>query len=271
MPAKFASMETYLKKPVSGRQFARLTLIVPLLLAMSFVVLRSCEPAVELAVKSISNRHGVTVYYEYDRKAFFPENWLQAPISAKGSQMLADEVTRLVPIIHRFLGVYPARVVKDNLESIYLLERLEIYGKDYGATNGRSSLYVRSEGKENGYGDLFLLGQLHHEFSSILKRNHPFPLSQWKQVNPAAFRYLDDEKAALDWDDPYVQDEKLLRAGFVTRYATSSLENDFNVVAKWLFTRDVELRKLATQYPRIAAKRQLAISFYKTVSSEFSF
>ena len=103
---------------------------------------------------------------------------------------------------------------------------------------------------------MFLIGRLHSEFSSILYRKHRFPQDQWQRINVAGFSYPRSSLEFLDQGGLYGQDNGLLNQGFVVKYAQSSLENDFNMITDWLFTRPTQLRSLGIQDARMS--RQLA-------------
>src|SRR5262249_49813064 len=111
----------------------------------------------------------------------------------------------------------------------------------------------------------------HSEFSSILFHNHPFPWDRWQKVNVAGFSYPRSSLAFLDQRELYGQDNRLLNQGFVVKYAQSSLENDFNMITDWLFTRPSQLSTLADKYRRIGAKQDLAVRFYKSIDPRYEF
>lgn len=119
----------------------------PLLVVFTLVPWLFCHPAAcqekELAnmAKAIEKKFGVQIAYDYDASAFFPKQWLEAPISAEGSQIALTEVERMLPIIDRFLSSYPEAVLKKNLKAIYLLNELKFYGKSYGGTNSNTAIY----------------------------------------------------------------------------------------------------------------------------------
>ena len=174
-------------------------------------------------------------------------------------------------MIHTFLAGYPREVVRRNLDAVYLLGELTIYGKSFGGTTSWASIYVKSQGVEKGFTEPFLLNLLHHEFSSILMRNYAFPKAEWQKLNPKGFRYLENDVDALDWSEPYHQEKSLWLDGFLMKYSTSSIENDFNTMSSWMFTRPDELRRLARRYPRLQSKLDLAIGFYKSIDRRFNF
>lgn len=255
----------------NSTQWALLAIGVLLIAAMAHLPARADVPGIESSIRNIENEYDIEIHYNYNAKTYFPSRWLKAPISARGKQLPAQEVARVLPKIQQFLSVYPKRVLCENLKSIYLLSELEFYGKRFGASNGKSSLYIKSKGLDKGFTASFLIATMHSEFSSILLRNHSFPKLEWRKINRTDFNYTGDAKRFLGQPNLYGQDVELLRDGFVVKYAQATLENDFNMISRWLFTRRSQLKKLANIYPRIAAKKQLAIRFYRSIDQRMTF
>jgi len=213
----------------------------------------------------------VTIHYKFHKENYFPSRWLKPPILANGTQIKITETKRLIPIIENFLSFYPKKVIRDNLKNIYLISDLKFYGKSFGATNSKNSLYIKSKGKNKGYTNTFLTNVIHSEFSSILLRKYKFNKNAWNNINKKDFKYLGTGVKMLGQKNLYSQNEKLLNNGFITKYAQSSLENDFNQVTSWLITRTKKLKKLCVKYPRIRIKAEIVKSFYKSINKDFKF
>jgi hypothetical protein len=245
--------------------------IVLVVVFIGLIAFTTDQQSLKYQVSKIKSDFGIQVFYKYYPHAYFSKRWLSAPITAKGSQISDEEAKRLLPIINRFLSVYPKHVLNKNLHSIYLAENLEFYGKSFAGSNNKKSIYIKSWGFQKGFTDDFLLGLMYSEFSSILIRNYNFPHEIWGQQNPAYFEYSGSGVAVLHKHELYAQTEDLLHKGFLTRYSQSSWENDFNQFAAWLFIRPHQLEKLGRSYPRIAKKSQLAMSYYKTIDPQISF
>lgn len=252
-------------------QFALLVFGALLFAGLDNAPAKADVPKITSDVRTIKNKFGIKVHHNYNAKTYFPTRWLKAPISARGKQLRAEDVAMVLPLIEDFLAVYPKRVLQKNLKSIYLLSELEFYGKSFGASYGKSSLYIKSRELDKALPASFLIAMMHSEFSSILMRNHSFPKQRWKKVNRASFRYDGDAVRFLDKPNLYGQSVELLSDGFIVKYAQSSLENDFNMISYWLFTRRDRLKKLAAKFPRIDAKMRLAINFYRSIDRRIAF
>ncbi len=62
--------------------------------------------------------------------------------------------------------------------------------------------------------------------------------------------------------DLYQQNSQLLDRGFLVKYSQSTLENDFNMISRWLFTRRTQLKKIADKHLKIKNKVELTVKFY---------
>lgn len=218
---------------------------------------------IEAEVQAIKTGTGVQVHYLYDAARFFPQDWQDEELSPHGQQLPLEEVKRLIPLIKRFLSSYAAGLIRSDLSDIYLVGELSFYGKNYGGTSFLSSIYINSRDE---IPDGFLLARMHSEFSSILLRKHAFPKEAWGQLNPPQFKYVGSGVKMLGQRDLYGQTSQLLSSGFVVKYAQSSLENDFNMIWDWLFTKRGRLDQLCEKHPLIRKKRDLALEFYQSLS-----
>jgi hypothetical protein len=227
--------------------------------------LRTIDGEVKTGIAQIKEAYGVDIHYRYDPKVFFPEEDLLPPVSAKGSQISSRHGKSLLAIIEQFLSTYPNGVVKNNLSAIYLVGKLEFYGKSYGGTYTRSAIYIRTKGKFLRYSASTVLGLMHAEFSNILFHNYNFPKEEWEALNQPGWKYEGSGFEMLGRPDLYDQTEGLFHSGFLEKYSQSSLENDFKMFVDWAFTRPNRLRELVSRYDRIKKKYDLVIQFYKSI------
>ena len=226
---------------------------------------------IEGLINDIRQTYGVRINYIYNKEDFFPSSWIKSPISAYGEQVDINEAKRAIPIIKEFLSAYPKEVIIKNLKDIYLLNDMIFYNTEgWGGTNSSSGVYITVQGYYSRDG---ILGSLHHEFSSILLRNYyyMFPEKEWMNINPPGFKYSGTGVEVLGENNLLTQDEKIFSEGFLDKYAKSSLVNDFNEIAKELFTRRSHLYEICQKYEKIRAKTELAISFYLSISNKFVF
>lgn len=221
------------------------------------------KSALKSILTNLDNEYNIKIHHKYSKSTYFPQRWHKEPINAKGGQLSDTEIKRLVPLSKKFLSRYSSECIHKNLKNIFLLSELEFYGKSYGATNSRDSVYIKSKGVKRGFTNRFLEGIMHSEFSSILLRNHKFPKLKWKQTNRDSFSYVGSGRAMLGEKDLYGTSEQLHIDGFLVKYSQSSLENDVNMYVDWIFTKPNELEKLAKKYPKIKIKKELVLKFYE--------
>jgi len=219
----------------------------------------------------IQTEFNVQVHYQYDTNLFFPPEWQIPYLALSASEIDVAEVTRLLPTIRQFLATHPVSVVRVDLEHIYLLRELSFLGKPYGGTHKDKSIYIICNGVENRYNDEFMLCRLHSEFSSILLEHHSFPTNAWNQLNPEGFTYSGNGFKMVDNPCRFDFSERARSEGFLLIYSQSSLENDFNMLSAWLFTKKGELDGVSQQHSKIQQKQAIAEQFYISVSGQYSF
>ena len=221
---------------------------------------RNLERQTEVRASQIKKSSGVNVHYRYDQNAFFPAHEFSNVKSSAASVRLVHSI---LPIIEIFLAKYSDELVQRNLSDIYLLEYLEFSGKSYGGTYKKSKIYVAVKNRQ--YSEALLLSILHAEFSSILFHNYNFPRKAWESVNEPGWKYLGTGFDMLDKVGQLDQTDELLENGFLIGYSQSDLENDFNQIIDWAFTKPSRLRELVSRYEKIRKKYELAIEFYDSI------
>ena len=203
----------------------------------------------------------------------FPQEWRTAEIQATASALKPPERERTKRILNQALLKYPARVLQQNLQTIYVVSELHYRGIGASGTNCERDLYIANGGSELGYDDACLEGTFHHEFSSVLLWYYPEYLNKtaWNAVNPRGFRYGEDGVAAVKAKhDSTEADPALCAKGFLCEYSQASLEDDFNMLAEYLFTGNPTLPRLVAQYPKLKHKQDLVLAFYQKVDPAFT-
>jgi len=218
----------------------------------------------------LSDRYGVMVRYTD------PSHFRIAPLEPFGDVLSIgplDERNVLTALrgARSALSRYPPELVRGHLGAIFLTGDLETQGIRIGGTYLHDWVYVSGAGLRGFWVEDEVAIALHHEFSSLLFHDGEFPHSGWRSVNDTGFTYLEDPdavlKAADQRRDP-AEAEEWHRAGFVSDYGMSSIENDFNTFAELTFGRPAEIAALARRYPKIAAKLSLLIDFYQELAPE---
>lgn len=216
----------------------------------------------------IKDSYNLNVHYKYSKK-IFPKPWLEAPISGYGTQIDFSEAKRMEAIINDSFSRYSKEFINSNLTDIYLLKEMYFYNKPFGGTSSEKGIYICNDG--GTYDNLLAL--MHSEFSSILYRNYQslFPVKEWNKINKPNFKYVGSGVSLLGQKNLDEQTEELLSNGFLVKYSTSSMEQDFNMFVRWIFTKPNELQKIANRHNKIKNKYNLVIDFYNEINSKVEF
>ncbi|MEO7983993.1 MAG: hypothetical protein ABI688_07920 [Bacteroidota bacterium] len=237
-------------------------------------------PFISIPVVSRSNPadttiKGVMIRFGYST-TIFPESWQPSPISAKGEPISKSEIQRCKTVMIKALSKYPPNALQKELDAVYFLKSMKFYDVGYGGTNSTDALYLTDDGTESGYTDLYLEQTFHHEYSSILYRNHPSFIDEeaWKKANIAGFDYNDPENgvgAIRNNESSQDLDTLLCKKGFLTQYSLSGMENDINTFAQNIFSPSEGFWQIVDQYPRIRIKTRLLIDFYNKIDPLFTY
>lgn len=214
---------------------------------------------------------GIEITVETD-SAMFPESWTKSPINAKAERLSVDESDRSITLVKKALSLYPDALLQGELKKVYVCRSIQFYGLDYGGTNSLDSVYLTNQGPTKGYTDSYIVGSFHHEFSSILLRNHFSNLDQsaWAKTNPSDFKYgaggteaLRSGKASTKYDST------LAAKGFLTQYSQASQEEDFNMTVEGLFSGNSAFWSIYDTCSKFRAKAKLVVSFYSKLNRQF--
>ncbi|MBA4293391.1 hypothetical protein C0431_10530 [bacterium] len=243
--------------------------MLPAVSALFFASLAlPAEPVVLLA------KPRLTVSFEATPE-IFPESWRDQEIKATAESIDPEEQPTALKTVQSALTKYPQAVIESNLKTVHVTRSLSFYGLNYGGTNSSDAVYLTlMPGRRlTTFSHLFLERTFHHEFSSILLRNYwnQFPEKDWNQALPAEFKYrgngtqsVREGTASTRYSDQYNS------LGFLAEYSTSSLEEDFNMLAEGLFSGDPRFWKIYDNYPLIAKKADLIITFYNRIDPTFT-
>ena len=211
-------------------------------------------------INKIEERYSINISYYFDdikanKTTITPSLILEEEINIL-------QLHRYISALNYFLSTYSQKIINNNLKSIFLLGGMRYYhSNNYigGTFNpNTSSLYLVNIGNSDDY----ILGTLHHEFSSLLLRkyNDKFPKQEWVNVNDSNFIY----KNLSANKDIYKITKTLNEQGFINAYCTTFYENDFNEYAKWYILKREELISLSNKYAKINKKYQIIDNFYKS-------
>ena len=245
----------------------------------------------ERIAKELTKHYGIVVKYgdpaEFHVSPFPVDN-------NKNNEMerVADNGSLLNALegIKSALAKYPPALVRKYLSAVFVTGVFKMYGVQVSGCNVNSWIYVSATPMYDQSGPVFYAETLHHELSTLFI-NGPYPFSpqnqsnlvvykassfpwlNWQLVNETGFKYLNREidviraagkpRNAKDASSCY-------KAGFVTSYGMTDMENDVSTYAEFAMEHPDKLRYLALQYPRIAAKTGIFVQFYTSLAPEIA-
>lgn len=223
-------------------------------------------------IRRLEEEYGVKVQHRIGPDFLAPE-WRRPPVNGRVTEIGRLELSRYARLLREVLAQYPEKVLRQNLDAVYLSGSLELYGQQYGGTSIGRSIYLTSSGREEGFDDLYMEQLFHHEFSSILMRDYRLPVDEWLAANPPDFQYstrIQEILHAIATNRETEGSEELYRQGMLTRYSTSTVENDVNVYAETVFTDPVRMKELTAEYPTVRKKYLLLKAFYLSIDRSFA-
>lgn len=226
--------------------------------------------SINLLIEGIKQRWpDLAILTDVKSKQYFTDEWNNDFVRPKAIPIKDDQLHRFLTILPVELTKYPAKLIKSDLHAIALSSSLSLYGIEYGGSNSGKRIYMTVLSPEQGYTDEYIKRTIHHEFSSILIRDHKFPLREWRAALPEGVRYLDsidkEVKTIEVGRDISLASRKLLEQGFLSSYGRTNYINDVNTYAELLFVEPNKIKLLANKYRIIGIKYNLLIEFYKNL------
>ncbi len=208
--------------------------------------------------------NGICLHYNYDYRLFFPKEmnlW-------RGVQFDLNYVKEAFYNIEGFTKNYNPDFLKSNLTDIFIVKELKCAGKNAGGAHYNSTIYIAYD---LNYPEMPVQAIMHAELSSILMKKYSFPEQEWRLINKKDFRYSNNVLEVLGKEETNRLLLDSLEGGFVTEYAKTTLENDFNMIVEMLFYKKDYLCTLRRRYERIDKKAEMAIQFYESIGSGATF
>jgi len=201
----------------------------------------------------------------------FPARWHRRGVEVRATPLPAARRATAEAWLAQALAAYPAGFVAQQLRGIYVLGSLSFRGVRAGGSNSRRRIYVVLPA--GSAAQRYFERVVHAELSSVLLRRYPqhFDQADWLRGTIPGFRYGASGAAAVRhglaaaWPTPWT-----LKQGFLYEYGMSSVENDLNSYAGFLFAHPERLRAFAARYPGIAHKRALTLRFYRALDARFA-
>jgi hypothetical protein len=181
--------------------------------------------------------------------------------------------------INQALDAYPPAFLKAYGPNILLTNDLTILGNPVSGTvqtpKPKSWVILASNYLQPSLDFEYMRRTFHHEFSSILLDNAPFPHAAWEAALPEGFTFPppphtnEEVLKSLQLHATAAEMPAIYARGFVRGYGRSTEENDINTYAEFLLDKPDELAALAARYPAIAKKAALISGFYQSLDPGF--
>jgi hypothetical protein len=241
------------------------------------------KASVRLTQKTV---RGVSIVTDFapDASAVLPELWTVYSEGVKARPMPAAQVQRSLEVLSKALDVYSEPFLQRFLKRIVLchdlyLGPLQTAGTYHRLLTGsnatmQGTLFLSSTGDDAVADLLFTPASIaeafHHELSSLvlLEGYRAADIEDWERQLPRGFTYGNNVIAETlraeeeEGEDVMAFSPRFLPDGFLTRYAKTDLENDFNTIASALFLGDPDFWQAFDRHPRIRAKARIALSIY---------
>lgn len=204
----------------------------------------------------------------------FPINWI-IESQIDGSPLSEERINKDVELTKMALNKYPKLLISNNLARVYILNNLYTNKILRGGMNSNDIIAIIDEGIEKDYSKTFIENSIHHEIAHILvekyeqsynKDTTKLYLEEWDKINPPDFIYEADKYRNLD--DVFKEttmdfSPELNKIGFLTKYSTYDMKEDFIITSSWLFMGSKDFWNIIDNNNKLYLKVKLAIEFYK--------
>ena len=168
------------------------------------------------------------------------------------------------PVVAGALARYPLAGLLPRLDRAFVVSNLAVGGTPVGGLNDpEAGRIVVTHGPANR---ALLARSVHHEIAHILldRRILWFPVVAWRAANAPGFRYGAGGLDALRRGRGSVAyDEAWAARGLLSRYAASSIDEDWATIAESVMVDDPAFWALTERFPRLREKARLAVAFYR--------
>ena len=212
-------------------------------------------------IDRLSREYNISIHCKTSSINFMSED-------VKGRQASQYLIDGAYKGLNKFLTIYGKSFLNKNVDEIVLLEDLKFYENSVGGLSNGEKIYICLDdySEYNGYRDYVYFKNLNHEFSSnILKKTAFYKRITWKKI---AYIYDFSRnyliKCLNDSNFAKQSNEYLLENGILSNYGLTGDENDFNVYAEKLFTRDTTLLNAKKNYEKVRKKIEILKEFYRS-------
>lgn len=191
-----------------------------------------------------------------------------AKITVEPASELSDLLAHHVGLA---VSAYP-RSTGAVVREVYLVDRLFIDGVPVGGTYFGYRVFCSLRTSNGQFGVARSVQAIAHaEISSVYFHKHAncFASDQWKAINPKNFRYRGSGlEVARIGGSSAAYDSARWAEGFLSDYARSSVEEDFNACWGFIMTADEQSLRWACGFSILRNKFELTCQFAHCVDSD---
>jgi hypothetical protein len=160
---------------------------------------------------------------------------------------------------------YPRGAIDGLIKVVYSTKELTVDGVPMPGTYGQDFVIITTPGTWTESSTLTFERSFHHELSSIVYSRYmsEHDRAAWLECNDPNFEYsgqTGEVNARSDGDSELLIDSP---GAMLTRYSKMSLEDDFNMLAEWLFIDAEKVIAAAEQNERLGWKLKILIASYE--------
>ncbi|RYE96842.1 MAG: hypothetical protein EOO78_20440 [Oxalobacteraceae bacterium] len=209
---------------------------------------------------SIQRVHGVRVGFG-DPAGFYVPPYAPADAAIANATMTPAAVANLGPALDgvaESLALYPAGFYARFCRAVFLCGTLRFEGVRAGGTYGPAWIILAADPVVGpaGIHETARLG-IHHEFSSLILLRFPRLEAEWAMLLPPGWRAIETTGGALGQTAAANGHD-----GFLSAYAATSVENDFNTYAETAFGDPARLLALAGRFEVVRRKASLLLGAF---------
>ena len=198
-----------------------------------------------------------------DERIYRPANWVADPVDFRAPAIHdANQEEYLASVCQQNLNVYTEDFLAKHVTQVYLVKSLSFSGLEaIGTQDGIGCIWVASEASGcNVKSEENIRLAFHHEMACLLFRRlgGAFPKDEWEKCLPEDFRFSPDTNARIREQRPSrLTDVRLFSEGFVTQYATVSLEKDFACLHEAMVQHPIAIEQAGKRHERLGRKIEL--------------
>lgn len=215
--------------------------------------------SVEEHASRLARTHGLVIGYGRPSTFFVPPYRPEDAVIADTTMRSADFDKLALEGLEKALHAYPPGFVSALVSGIFVAGDMKVGDQQAGGSTG-PSWFILSAPDSSSTASVKLNGLegVHHELSSFVLQKAQ-AASEWAAFAPNDWIFTTKNEAALANATGETPSPK---TGFLSSYATTTSENDFNTYAERIFTEPETLRELACEHALVRRKLVFVLQTY---------